>query len=130
MEPRAPLDATGWPQTEGKALTLTNRQVGVRAESWLAAMSGLRPGHPATYGAVWRCGDSEAGLPSFQEHLLGVSGRIHCRPLASASPERWGQRAGPSCSWGVSEGMLGSGERRVGAERALSWAPRGEGGGA
>ena len=66
------------------------------------------------------------GLPSCQEHLLGASGRIHRRSLASLSPggpfsrlpfprcapERWGHPADPVSAWGVSEGMLGSGKGR------------------
>lgn len=60
------------------------------------------------------------GLPSFQEHLLGVSGRIHRRsllslsfggpcsglPFAECAPDMWGHPAAPSSAWGVSEGML------------------------
>lgn len=59
-------------------------------------------------------------LPSFQEHLLGASGRIHRRsllslspggpcsglPFAECAPDMWGHPATPSSACGVSEGMM------------------------
>lgn len=105
------------------------------------------PGRKGTYKAVWWCGESAMGLPSFQEHLLGVSGRIHrCSlvslspegpcfrsPFAERVPERWGHPATPASAWNVSEDMfhsirgMGKGSHRfrplpnTAEEPALMW---------